>query len=477
VGVDALGGCSSLKASGAGDGPPERRPGVEFCIPLRGTGVATRIAKECTMTTTIDSAPPELARVTSADHEHILHAGYWQLGFHRPYGRWSMLDAQSRSSGVRDSGYIDPVPDILIGLSTGQSKRDVHAALDRLRAADLIAETETRHMFIGRVRLFGTMVEVVSSSREHGEAYGTVEPDSKWVLIFAGKIEHQSPNPILGDRYVSLTKAGKEVFWWLHRRDNTRRLDHARMGSAIIAAWMQVIAQESVIDATHHEFLEELLNDVLVAWLLCADRMTRGQECALDLLHEALGTTIEKFREEVLAGVDGETMPSLHVTEWAGDETGVRRVQESFRSLSEYSEPDIDNIVLRVRRALGTDSKGEGGTVQDDKALGVKCPPNDAFVAHHFYKIVGWTQEDVAELLGKQRGKPVNQGQVSRWVRQVEKYRRGGGQDPAKVAQALAESDTDVVQPPQISSWDPSHLDQGKRVARRKPRPSDLPEE
>lgn len=93
----------------------------------------------------------------------------------------------------------------------------------------------------------------------------------------------------------------------------------------------------------------------------------------------------------------------------------------------------------------------------------VKQLPKEAFDAYRAVVVAGQTQAPTAELLSKKYRRPIPQGTVSRWLKEVETFRKCGGVMPPIEASR-----------PTVRPVDPSDLDMGKRTDPRKPRPQDF---
>jgi hypothetical protein len=78
-------------------------------------------------------------------------------------------------------------------------------------------------------------------------------------------------------------------------------------------------------------------------------------------------------------------------------------------------------------------------------------PKPEAFLAYAKHVDAGWDQATVARKLSEELGRPINQGQVSRWVKQVREWREAGNPFP------------EGIYTPKTIPTDPSKLDKGPR--------------
>ncbi len=82
-----------------------------------------------------------------------------------------------------------------------------------------------------------------------------------------------------------------------------------------------------------------------------------------------------------------------------------------------------------------------------------KEPPREAFEAYALHVETAWDQSSVARKLSESLGRPISQGQVSRWVKAVREWREAGS----------ASLGSDPTTRPKTFPVDPSRLDLGPR--------------
>jgi hypothetical protein len=124
---------------------------------------------------------------------------------------------------------------------------------------------------------------------------------------------------------------------------------------------------------------------------------------------------------------------------------------------SAYVEERARHWPLPIER--GTDASPAGGAVQNPspssrKPAPVK-PPSEEGVAAWYLKTLGRvpTQKEIAEALTRIFRRPIGQGQVSRWLKQVKAFLGGGSVFPEATNRRALE----------VTFMDPQLLDRGQR--------------
>ncbi len=132
-------------------------------------------------------------------------------------------------------------------------------------------------------------------------------------------------------------------------------------------------------------------------------------------------------------------------------------IQQNVKNITEQEVEFFTGLLDDVREDLGiglgvaTENAGQAKT-DDEHSASIKRPPENAFKAWRLRDLSGITnQTKIAEELRKQ-GVPANQGQVSRWLKQVEEYLNAGNVLPPIKP---------LTSEPQ--SMDPKILDMSKR--------------
>ncbi|TWT43953.1 hypothetical protein RAS1_03570 [Phycisphaerae bacterium RAS1] len=186
---------------------------------------------------------------------------------------------------------------------------------------------------------------------------------------------------------------------------------------------------------------------------------------------------IAAVRDNALKNWDGQNMVALR--------EALRNMGRTPEELRAMTWPDIRHACDTRPVAIGqsvttavTDSRtatpGSGDapagpqTIQVDAAVpaGIQRLPNlmqHDKQAWQLSLLHGMTQEKVAEQLSREHGKKYTQGEVSRMIRRAKQHAEASG---------LAAMVTGKAERPK--TVDPAALELGRRVDRRKPRPSDL---
>jgi len=86
--------------------------------------------------------------------------------------------------------------------------------------------------------------------------------------------------------------------------------------------------------------------------------------------------------------------------------------------------------------AAGKEQTAHGGNVESDSHSGKpvtlqpvpKRPSDNAFIAWRLRDLMGLkTQQQIADAMSEQLGRKVHQGEISRWLDEVDAYRKAGG--------------------------------------------------
>jgi len=193
-----------------------------------------------------------------------------------------------------------------------------------------------------------------------------------------------------------------------------------------------------------------------VPWLYTGDG---SPEAALGAWYARLCfELIEHRAERWAASGDAPREALAAVADWLADPTPGRRL-----------------LAIRVvlagdtaTNAAGGHTAGSpdgGGETQNpvDRTPCPKRPPENAFKAWRLRDLKGpRTQQEIAEKMSDELGRTVSQGEISRWLSQVEKYLKAGN--------ILPDLPAPMGKPQSI---DPAVLDMGARVDHRAPRPSE----
>lgn len=140
--------------------------------------------------------------------------------------------------------------------------------------------------------------------------------------------------------------------------------------------------------------------------------------------------------------------------------------------------PEGDAADLTITAGAGG-PQGKGGNVNIAGGLGaeptssdiadgpgdavkLKQPPEDALACYRSWVATGLRQLELADVLTNELKRPVSQGQVSRWIRQVRKWLEAGNVLPALNASPITKP----------IAMDPDRIDLGRRIDKRRPRPS-----
>ncbi len=131
--------------------------------------------------------------------------------------------------------------------------------------------------------------------------------------------------------------------------------------------------------------------------------------------------------------------------------------------LRKLHAPAIVRLLLKARfpgsndLADGNDRAGAGGTGNHEETPVPRRPSEDAFKAWRLRDITGLkTQQEIADKMSEQLGRTVSQGEVSRWLSQVEKYLKAGN--------ILPDLPAPIAEPQFI---DPALIEMGGRQAQR----------
>jgi transposase-like protein len=123
----------------------------------------------------------------------------------------------------------------------------------------------------------------------------------------------------------------------------------------------------------------------------------------------------------------------------------------TYRCTLEYNRIRLARVELPIGPGPVSEAPNQRPV---DRRQDLKQPPNHAFAAYRAVKLAGQDQAEVARELG------VHQSTISRWVVSVAKWIEAGKVLPAEMR----------VDPPRRKpmSMDPSKLDQGPRLDRRR---------
>ena len=150
--------------------------------------------------------------------------------------------------------------------------------------------------------------------------------------------------------------------------------------------------------------------------------------------------------------------------EWlpTGQGTPDGKFDEAFVVLDEAGFRDelwtrLDNECREEARDIGLGEPPGGGRGRETQPVVPKRPSDDAFKAWRLRDLTGLrTQQEIADEISEQLGRTVSQGEVSRWLSQVEKYLKAGNIFPDLPA---------LIGEPQ--SIDPALIEMGGRQEQR----------
>ena len=143
---------------------------------------------------------------------------------------------------------------------------------------------------------------------------------------------------------------------------------------------------------------------------------------ALDIIYHHIGSEYEPDNPKLIAA---------SICSWRlGELEGL--IEYGSRLMERDTPGEIGNKSLDDSQSIvGIDNEGEWPVdvisedeLQTVRGMSAKEPPKEAAIAYKLYYSQGITQKDVAELMSRQLKKPVNQGQVSRWIKQQTEWRR-----------------------------------------------------
>ncbi|HTU19229.1 MAG TPA: hypothetical protein VMG10_14305 [Gemmataceae bacterium] len=114
--------------------------------------------------------------------------------------------------------------------------------------------------------------------------------------------------------------------------------------------------------------------------------------------------------------------------------------------------------LLRRAEAIGGETMAaepeDAGTADSVRpATHLKEPSSDAIAAYRAHLVIGGTQTELAEILTENLGRPITQGQVSRWLKAMKDWLEAGNVLPDLSASAL----------PKPMPMDPERIDLGLR--------------
>lgn len=104
-------------------------------------------------------------------------------------------------------------------------------------------------------------------------------------------------------------------------------------------------------------------------------------------------------------------------------------------------------------------SMGGKSSPANSAPISINEPSREAFAAYRVHKLLGKKQTETAEILTREFGFPVSQGQVSRWCTSVAKFVKAGGLLP----EAFTKRE-------RVESVDPADIEMGRRMDGRTPR-------
>ena len=213
------------------------------------------------------------------------------------------------------------------------------------------------------------------------------------------------------------------------------------------------LADEAVADFREWRRLLELAIE--------AAQNGEADSLALHKVAAKLHAKSDESREAALAAAEG--LPTI--LEAAGEDSrGLLAFLNMLRGLEgladlrsieawEKLRPDLERFAVRQgtpAAAVGGETTPPAG-VEQTKTPEVKRPSENAFRAWRLRDLMGISnQTELAEKM-TENGVPANQGQVSRWLKQVEEYMAAGG-----VLPKLSKMD-------KPAAIDPSKIDLGKR--------------
>jgi len=187
---------------------------------------------------------------------------------------------------------------------------------------------------------------------------------------------------------------------------------------------------------------------------------------------------LKPFREPIISDLLGEEPLSAHELRVIWDEVADKAQKvdshlDRLRNLSYWNEQNYRNALTEfgnhirelfdkldhIGRLLESRLKGKKRTGQADSGKAgetkklIQEPSKEANQAYQLCYATGKSQQEVAEIMSKALRRKVNQGQVSRWITQVKKWRGANGlpvDEPGKKLPAV--------------TIDPDALDLGKRT-------------